>query len=785
MARKKNDKNRANAASSSVAPPTAASASPAAPAPAAPALSFESLGIGGVLAVGLAVLLVLTPLLGVPNEEMLQDTLKSAVVSLTALMLALYAAYKLMHVGRPVALPWHPALLLPVLLMLWALGSMLWSHTYLAGVEAVRWFIFTLLAWLTLLAATRDRLGALALAFHLGGFAAALWGMAQFWVDLRWFPQGPNPASTFVNRNFAAEWVVMTLPFGVWAVLRARQSFALVGLSTLLALNVVFIGMTGTRSALAALYVLLVLLPWLIWRYWHQLPASAWPRVGRYAALGVFLFTVVVMGNVPTGNPALIQENTAEGRGLTAFQRAAARTGSALRQEEYTRHSFSLRLVMWKATGRVIAAHPLSGVGAGAWEVDIPLYQAEGSLLETDYYVHNEYLQLLAEYGLAGWAFLVGLLGWLLRLAWTTWRLGRASADGDERGQEAGWRAVALTSMLALLIVSAAGFPWRLATTGAGFAVLIGLLAASEWRLGDGPRSPGAARQALRLNPLAARILAAVLAGALMLGFWITSRAAEVESKLVRAVKIALTLTQSGQPNSPQNAPAKAQMLELLREGTALMPHYRKITPMAADELARWGDWNNAVWVWESVLSSRPYVVAILTNVARGHAQAGRFAKAREYLERARRIQPEGTSVRSLDVILLTQEGKDQQALEIIKRGLERESFDLDMLMYGFNIAYKTHNFALAEQTVRLMAAKWPARAAEAWMRMGHMWWNAAPGQKIEDLAQQRTQATQAYAKGLGAMPPAQRERVLHDYVPPELQDSVRRLISPGGEKAP
>ncbi len=60
---------------------------------------------------------------------------------------------------------------------------------------------------------------------------------------------------------------------------------------------------------------------------------------------------------------------------------------------------------------RIIQKRPITGVGAGAWEVDIPLYQTEGSQLETDYYVHNEILQLLAEYGLVGWLFLLGSAG--------------------------------------------------------------------------------------------------------------------------------------------------------------------------------------------------------------------------------------------------------------------------------------------------------------------------------------------------------------------------------------
>ena len=82
-------------------------------------------------------------------------------------------------------------------------------------------------------------------------------------------------------------------------------------------------------------------------------------------------------------------------------------------------------------------------------------------------------------------------------------------------------------------------------------------------------------------------------------------------------------------------------MLQLVREGVAINPHYRKITPMVADELARWGDWANAVWIWESVLSSRPRIVAILTNVARGYAAMGQPDRARAYLMRAQRLAPD------------------------------------------------------------------------------------------------------------------------------------------------
>ncbi len=183
------------------------------------------------------------------------------------------------------------------------------------------------------------------------------------------------------------------------------------------------------------------------------------------------LGTVLALGLIPTGDPKIVEE----GRGVTALQRGLKRTESISPADP----SLAIRKVMWRDTLRMIAARPLSGVGAGAWENDIPLYQEESAQLETDYYVHNEYLQLLAEYGVVGWLFLLGLLGWLLAAAWRT-----LSQRGETAEAEAPWRAVLLCSLASLLLVSNVGFPWRMAATGALFALCLAGVAASDARLG-------------------------------------------------------------------------------------------------------------------------------------------------------------------------------------------------------------------------------------------------------------------------------------------------------------
>ncbi|MFL6692391.1 MAG: hypothetical protein ACJ8GO_05475, partial [Ramlibacter sp.] len=127
MARSKRGSAEAAARRSPAIPTTPKSAS-------APAASAHA--GGGTTAAAAAALLALTialaPAVGVPGEYLLQDTLKSMLVSFAALGAALLFFWDVRN--RDAQLDWHAVLWLPLLLMAYALGSMAWSHPYLAGV---------------------------------------------------------------------------------------------------------------------------------------------------------------------------------------------------------------------------------------------------------------------------------------------------------------------------------------------------------------------------------------------------------------------------------------------------------------------------------------------------------------------------------------------------------------------------------------------------------------------------------------------------------------------------
>ena len=697
-----------------------------------------------------SLMMFLTPAVGVPNELMLQDTLKSIVVSFAAVLAGLLFFWH--QRNRTAGLRWHGLMWLPLACMFYALGSMVWSHTFLGGVEAIRWFIFSLILWLGINTLSRDRQDFLIEGIHWGAVVASLWAALQFWVDFAFFPQGPNPASTFVNRNFFAEFVVTTIPFSVYLLAQAKGSARITLMAFTLGFNVVALLMTGTRGALTAFWIFLgLVLPLVLIMYRKQFGFYRWDSAKRILAGGVLLASVVGLGMISSGNPKILADS--QYLGSSAFDRAFKRTASI--GEGAGDYSLSIRLIMWKATGEMIKAHPVTGVGAGAWEVMQPLYQTAGSQLETDYYVHNEILQLLAEYGLTGLFFLVFLFGYLLTAAWKTFR--NRTPEGLA---EAPLRAIVLASLLAFLTVSNIGFPWRLAATGCMFALCLALLAASDARLSI--RGPAAASR-LSWKPVYSQLLAVAMMVSMALTAYISQQAAATESKIVTAVKMALSISQSGDVNNPKWDKTKRDMLVLAKDGIAINTHYRKVTPMIADEMAKWGDWKNAVWVWESVVLSRPYVVALMSNIARGYSQLGNNEKALEYLARCEKLQPKAVSVRSLKVILMSRTNKEAEAAVLAKKSLDEGIYDYDLLSAVHVLGMRKSDFDMAIKGLEIRNKGWPASRVDGYQKLAQIY----TSYKKDDA-----KAIAAYKSMLEFAPEKDRE-ALRKQIPAQFQASL------------
>ena len=685
----------------------------------------------------LAGMMFLLAAVGVPSEFMLQDTLKSAIAAFGVLGAALVFFWDQRERNTP--LHWHGLMWLPLVLMAYALGSMLWSHTYLAGVEAIRWFLFALLLWLGLNVLTRKTIPWVIWGIHLGAVMAALWAAMQFWLDLDFFAQSRFPGSTFANRNFFAEYLVCTLPFSLYLLVGLRRSaLRLPAMAASLCLNCVALMMTGTRSTLMAMAVVFPVLVLIVYRYRGQLACAQWSRLDKTVVAAVLLVGVGVLGSVPSGSDKVL----AEGRGSTPLERSYLRTVSMLDTKEYSERSFYTRSLMWKASARLLQANLWTGVGAGAWEVQIPRYQRVADTMETDYYPHNEFLQMLCEYGaVAGGLVLAVLFAYLLMAAGQTWRLPDASSP------EAPVRAVTLCSLLILLVVSNAGFPWHLASTTALFALNLAILASTDHALGN---DAGFFASGMPWRAAAARPVLALLWCGVGLAAYIVQQAALVEYKLMHSVDMMNVLIKFPDGDAVKRADLKAQMLKSMREGIAINPHYRRITAELAEPLAAGEDWTNAVWVLESLVASRPHIAAMWTGLAMGYSRLGQHDRAQAALQQVQRLKPDAASTRTLEVILLNRAGHPSEAVSTLMAYLDQGPIDFDMVQVGYALGYKTHSWPLAIRALQVRIATWPEQAGESYFLLGKLY--------AEPAAKDDPKALAAFQAGLDALPAAGKE---------------------------
>ena len=602
---------------------------------------------------------------------------------------------------------WHGLVWLPLALAAYALASMYWSHTYLAGVELVRWCILSLLLWLGLNTLNHKNVPTLIWGIHGGAVVASVWAALQFWFDLTIFPQGAAPASTFVNRNFFAEYVVCTLPLSIWLLANMRFGRWVYWMAASVALNVAAILMSGTRSALVAMLVLLPICAFTLLKYRQQLGFAQWRRVQMVRVVSILLGGIVFLGSVPAKNSQFFQAD----QGATALLRSLQRATSIAQPAEYSTGSFAVRAVMWKATARMLLAHPLAGVGAGAWEVHIPLYQQAAIGMETDYYAHNEYLQLLGEYGLVvGGLFLAFLLAYLLVSAGKTWRL------PDSGLHDAPVRASVLACLLGLLIVSLAGFPLHLASTGALFAVCFAILASSDHRLGI---DESFFSTAIHLKPFYFRLGVVLVGCAMVCALYITLQAVKAEQNIVRAIQLGNGAMRARQTGMEPSAERSAQILHKLRDGILIAPHYRKLSSVAADQLAQSGDLVNALWVWESIVASRPYIAVVWASMARGYAQLGQNERALESLRHWQQLQPSAPGLLALEVALLGLTGKISEAEQKLTRAYDLEQYDYELVMTGYALGMKFHRWPLAIRSIELRNRTWPEQSEDGNVMLG------------------------------------------------------------------
>jgi O-antigen ligase len=350
----------------------------------------------------------------------------AAVVEISAAVLLLVWAIVIAR-DRTATIQWNAlngpllAFLAIGLLQLFLGGT---AYAFLTRMEVLRLASYAILFFLAAQAfRKRADLSFLAWFLILFCFAVSLLGIIQHFTSegqIYWMPSltiRGDSFGPFVNRNHFAGFVELTLPVGLGLMLFRGISSELLPLATVL--TVVPVGalvLSGSRGGIIGFAVELCVLAVLA----RTRRAGEGPRTVALAVVALAALAVVAW----IGAGKAIQRFSTARQDLTMSRRSSMVRGAA----------------------GVFFAHPIKGSGLGTLVSVYPRYETlyDGYVVQ---HVHNDYMEALAETGVAG-----GLCG--LAFLWLLYREARKGFEAERSHFGRGLRAGAIAAVGGLLLHS-------------------------------------------------------------------------------------------------------------------------------------------------------------------------------------------------------------------------------------------------------------------------------------------------------------------------------------------
>jgi len=386
-------------------------------------------------------------------------------------LLLLYVAYKQSAITislQPVMLALWGIVFLAVLSSLWAL------NVYGAITGSIKWFYVALMSIAVYsIARDADSQHKIMVACALAGGYMAFVGVTQYLfgheVYITPVGQYPWPSATSGHKNMASQFVIMSLPFALYLSLTAKKPVVYWSVNLLISLMLAYAVYGRARQVLVALIVqILVLLLVACFTRTRRLITPF--LLGRDYFISALVSLVILAALVVA--PPFDKPFSWDKTPLSEF---AGRTEVFAEQDATLEAMSSGRYATWLKTVAMIGQHP-AGVGLRNWTEHYPKFNVEAG----DFYrtrgndvwgdAHNDYLQMLAELGLAS-LLIAGML--ILGI----WKIYRSIWMG---GNESSLRRSLFIGMglMALFTVMMFSYPLQLTATPVFMGIYLALLAA-------------------------------------------------------------------------------------------------------------------------------------------------------------------------------------------------------------------------------------------------------------------------------------------------------------------
>lgn len=340
------------------------------------------------------------------------------------------------------------------------------------------------------------------------------------------------------------------------------------------------------------------------------------------------------------------------------------------------------RTMMWSGTLKLIRDEPLFGTGMGSWRWAYQKYK-DYRILSFPEYTHNDYLNLVSDYGFVGGALMVMVFVCFFRHALRVMKTARSS-------EEQAFGAGAVVAVVCILFHSWFDFGLHILGNSMLLALIMGLTAAIPVRDSDRSSQP---LERLR----SAGVVVAVLG--------MTAVAFYFYVPTVRAYH----LTEKGHG-------AKADLkhdesVPLLREANAIDPKYPKPLVKLGDisrELATWRVGpaklkerrelaQQAVASYDRALALNPFHAEVWVSKAQAHALSGDDAAALGSFAKAIEVAPVNAYAHFALGRFYSDRGEDEKALD---------AFNKANLYFLYNEPMFHHNIYEEQEKIKARQGK-------------------------------------------------------------------------------
>ncbi|MFZ4522036.1 MAG: O-antigen ligase family protein [Bacteroidales bacterium] len=399
------------------------------------------------------------------------------------------------------------------------------------------------------------------------------------------------------NKNEYASYLMLLLPFTMYGTVSGKGNWRLAAVTATVLVFIMLI-LVSTRATWVGIFISGFVITVIAIINHKKLEFN-----GRKVKIIVIVASSVVI---------LLAAGLLEG-GKFTHSKYMEKLGSIIRPEADNNH---FRLDMWKITAEMAMDHPVTGVGAGNWQIAIPEYYPRIGLKDKEVNwisPHNDYLWILAEKGFPG---LVLYLCLIMAAIWLFIRLLHSNPEKERLRQAL----FILAGLIGYLTVACFDFPYQRIDHQVIFAILVGgLIALSKPSI---PASQENAKRHFFFIPVL-----------LFLGFGTVYgfQALKVETHIKKSTALR---------NSGNMAASLAEVDAARTPWRNLDASGSPVDYYAGLAHAAMNDNKAAIQSYTTALSVHPNHVALLSNLGKSYYAIGYYGLAEHYYLRALQIVP-------------------------------------------------------------------------------------------------------------------------------------------------